>query len=78
MNKITDDQGQVLDRAVVEEEPYPASVVLTDGEFGTAWQRQFSGEQLWVRLGGGQAVTWEWLLANKRNIVLVYDAAERN
>lgn len=57
-------------------EPHPGSVVLTNGEFGTAWQRH-GVDGLWhsTRRTGGPK-TWEWLLT-KRHLVLVYDAREQ-
>jgi hypothetical protein len=69
---LTDTRGRALVGAHIETEPEPASVVLTSGETGTAWQRWFS-DGLWhsTRSGGGK--TWEWMLA-QRNVVLVYDA----
>lgn len=58
-------------------EPNPGSVVLTSGEWGTAWQRHFS-DGLWHRSGSNPSrpKTWAWLCA-QRNTVLVYDARER-
>lgn len=75
MHKITDDGGQVLIPSWHKAEPNCGSVVLTQGEFGTAWQRQFS-TGLWHRAGGGKPHDWAWMLT-QRNLVLVYDAAER-
>jgi hypothetical protein len=71
---ITDSIGKpVLHNAKVE--PHPASVILTQGEFGSAWQRFFS-DGLWHPVRGGRPRTWEWL-TTQRNLVLVYDAEER-
>jgi hypothetical protein len=71
---ITDSIGKpVLHNAEVE--PEPSSVVLTEGEFGTAWQRYFS-DGLWHRVGGKQVRTWE-ALCKTRNLVLVYEAEVR-
>lgn len=71
---ITDSIGKpVLHNA--EDEPNPGSVVLTEGEFGTAWQRFFSDNQ-WHRVGGTQRKTWA-ALCNHRNLVLVYEAEVR-
>lgn len=58
-----------------EAEPNPGSVVLTEGEFGTAWQRYFSDGK-WHRVGGAATRTWEQLCAT-RNLVLVYEAEVR-
>ena len=58
------------------DQPNPGSIVLTNGEFGTAWQRYFN-DGLWHRVGGGKGRTWEWLLT-QRNLVLVYDAPFRS
>lgn len=57
-------------------EPEPSSVVLTNGEFGTAYQRYFSDGK-WHRVGGGRPRDWEYLLG-QRNLVLVYGAPERS
>lgn len=56
-------------------EPNPASIVLVDGEFGTAWQRHFS-DGLWHSSRGGKAKTWDEILTH-RNVVLAYDAPTR-
>lgn len=72
--QITDDKGKFPNHAY-DREPQPGSVVLSDGEHGTAWQRYFS-DGLWHRVGGGKARTWAEVLT-KRNLVLVYDAPER-
>lgn len=72
--QITDDRGAFPNHAY-DREPHPCSVVLSDGEHGTAWQRYVS-DGLWHRVGGGKGRTWEEMLA-KRNLVLVYDAPER-
>lgn len=72
---MTDARGAVLMR-VDEDEPLPGSVVLTEGQHGSAWQRFFS-DGLWHPVRGGGPRTWEHLLT-KRNLVLVYDAPERD
>jgi hypothetical protein len=73
---VTDDRGRMLlDDPGDPGEPLPGSVVLTNGEYGTAWQRYFS-DRMWHRVGGGRAVFWADLI-RKRNLVLVYDAPER-
>lgn len=73
--QITDDQGDLLN-VLDAYEPLPGSVIMTDGEHGTAWQRHFH-DGLWHRCGSTQKKNWEYLLTEKRNVVLVYDAAER-
>lgn len=57
-------------------EPSPSSIILVDGKWGTAWQRHH-GDGLWHSTGHAKPRTWAWLVNNKRNIVLVYDADER-
>jgi hypothetical protein len=71
---ITDERGQPIMHNA-DEQPRPGSVVLTNGEYGTAWQRYFS-DSLWHRTGGGRPRPWWWLV-QQRNLVLVYDAPER-
>lgn len=73
---VTDERGQPVLEGVDATEPLPGSVLLTEGEFGTAWQRYFN-DGLWHRVGGGSGKPWEFFLT-KRNVVLVYDAHERN
>lgn len=73
--QITDSRGKFPNHAY-DREPLPSSVVLTNGEHGTAWQRYFT-DGLWHRVGGGRARGWDELLA-QRNLVLVYDAPERS
>lgn len=72
--QITDDRGNFPNHAY-DREPEPGSVVLTMGEFGTAWQRHFS-DGLWHRTGGGKPKDWAEML-RQRNLVLVYDAPVR-
>lgn len=72
---VTDTRGNLLLADSEGEEPLPGSVVLINGEYGTAWQRHFS-DGLWHRTGGGRAKTWAEMLWH-RNLVLVYDAPER-
>lgn len=69
---ITDDRGRLL---VPTNQPLPGSVVLTDGEHGTAWQRHFFDGR-WHPTRGGRSLTWAQLIL-RRNLVLVYDAAPR-
>jgi hypothetical protein len=71
---ITDDAGKPVSRDIPE--PEPGSVVLINGEFGTAFQRYFGGDGLWHRVGGGRGKTWQQMLT-QRNLVLVYRAAVR-
>lgn len=73
MIHVTDDRGRLVLLADDHMEPEPASVVLTHGEFGNAWQRYFS-DGLWHR--GKATKTWGQL-TRERNVVLVYDAAKR-
>jgi hypothetical protein len=71
---VTDTRGRFPSHAY-DHEPEPGSVVLSNGEHGTAWQRYFSDGR-WHRVGGGRACTWAEMLT-KRNLVLVYDAPFR-
>lgn len=75
--QMTDSQGLLTDGAFATEEPEPGSVVLTNGEFGTAWQRYFN-DGLWHRVGGGRnrGRAWGWMMS-QRNVVLAYDALPR-
>ena len=73
--RLTDDRGDFLLPYEELSEPRRGSVVLTDGEFGTAWQRYFSDGR-WHSVRGGAPRPWGYLLG-KRNLVLVYDAEER-
>lgn len=74
---VTDDRGRPMLDGDDAAEPLPGSVVLTDGEFGTAWQRYFA-DGMWHRVGGGsgRGKPWSFFLS-KRNVVLAYDAHER-
>ncbi len=72
---ITDDRGKCLLPTDDCFEPEPSSIVLTNGQYGTAWQRHFA-DGLWHRVGGNRAFTWERML-QERNLVLVYDAEPR-
>lgn len=75
--QVTDDRGTPVLEVDQSFEPLPGSVVLTDGEFGTAWQRYFN-DGLWHRVGGGNGHGKPWsFILSKRNVVLVYDAHER-
>lgn len=73
---VTDDSGRL---AIDEEqafEPEPGSVVLTQGQHGTAWQRWFSDGKWHSCHRPGQAKPWSWLLG-QRNMFLVYEAPTR-
>lgn len=72
---ITDDQGHTLLDLESLAEPLPGSVVLTEGIHGTAWQLFFSDNR-WHPTRGGGSRSWEELLT-KRNLVLIYDADDR-
>ena len=72
---LTDATGKLLVPGD-EFEPTRGSIVLTNGQWGTAWQRFFD-DGLWHSVGQGrEGVTWEHML-QCRNLVLVYEAAER-
>lgn len=68
---LTTSAGYTLDH----QEPTMGSVVLVGGEYGTAFQRHFSDGK-WHRTGGGRPKSWAFML-NQRNLVLVYEPAER-
>ena len=72
---MTDDRGRCLLSDEDRVEPLPGSIVLTEGHHGTAWQLFFS-DRRWHPTRGGGSKSWGELL-NKRNVVLVYDAPER-
>lgn len=74
--QITDNLARHVWASTDQSEPEPGSVVLTGGQFGTAWQRQFH-DGLWhsTRRKGGPK-TWEWMLT-RRNLALAYDAEPR-
>lgn len=72
---VTDDAGRPCLPGDEMYEPLPASIVLTKGRFGSAWQRYFS-DGLWYPVGGGKPRTWEQMCAD-RGVVIVYDAEER-
>jgi hypothetical protein len=48
---------------------------MTDGEWGTAWQRHFSTGD-WHPTRGGGSKPWAYLL-QRRNLMLVYSAPPR-
>jgi len=72
---VTDHRGTLVLHPDDAEEPLPGSIVLTEGHHGTAWQRHFA-DGLWHSSRGGAPKTWSDLIV-KRNVVLVYDADER-
>jgi len=72
---MTDDRARCILPTAELFEPHPGSIVLINGPFGQAWQRRFD-DRLWHSTGGGNGKTWEHML-RYRNLVLVYDAPER-
>lgn len=72
---ITDNKGKRLLPEADLAEPEGASILLTEGIHGTAWQKWYS-DGLWHSVRGGGGKTWEWLLRRPR-VVLVYDAEPR-
>jgi hypothetical protein len=74
LTPITDTYGNLLHPGFTHEE-HPGSIVMTDGEWGTAWQRHFSTGR-WHPTRGGGSKSWAELLA-RRNLVLVYSAPPR-
>lgn len=75
MVPITDTRGRLLLDEDERDEPLRGSILLTNGEHGTCWQRHFA-DGLWHSTRGGAPRAWEQLLT-KRNVVLIYDAPER-
>ncbi len=76
MLQLTTDRGTPILPNSDMPEPEPSSVVLSSGEFGSAWQLYFH-DHLWHLVGSnGRGKTWEELL-RLRNLVLVYSARER-
>lgn len=75
---VTDDRGRLLLIGEEAVQPEPGSVVLTEGFFGSAWQRHFA-DGLWYSTIHGKhrrGYTWEQIVM-RRNVVLIYDAEER-
>lgn len=72
---LTDHKGTLLVPSEHLIEPLPGSILLTDGYWGTAWQRWFSDGR-WHPTRGGGSRDWDDLIA-RRNVVLVYDAERR-
>lgn len=76
LTPITDTHGNLLHPETYSRfEPNPGSIVMTDGEWGTAWQRHFSTGD-WHPTRGGGSKTWAYLL-QRRNLMLVYVAPPR-
>lgn len=75
VTNLTGQKGEHLLLDLYADEPNPGSVVLTYGEWGTAWQRFFSDGR-WHPTRGGGSRTWAELLT-RRNLVLVYTAPPR-
>jgi hypothetical protein len=73
--RVTDDQGALVLDEQTSYEPLPGSIIMTEGVHGTAWQR-WHCDGLWHRCGSSQKKDWDYLLT-KRNVVLVYDADQR-
>lgn len=71
---VTDDQGRYPNH-VYDREPEPCSIILTEGDHGTAWQR-YAKDGLWHRMGGGRPRDWAWIIKQRR-VRLVYDAPPR-
>lgn len=73
---VTDDRGRCVLGEDDNFEPLPGSVVLSNGRFGTAWQRHF-GDGLWHPASGtGNPRRWAQMLKMK-GVFIVYDAEER-
>lgn len=76
MEKITNSRGRVINAEIAREEPYPGSVVMTHGEFGTAWQRSSRDGQWHPTFGTTGPKPWRWLLT-RRHLILLHDAEAR-
>jgi len=72
---MTDSRGRPI-LSECEPQPEPGSVVLVNGEYGTAWQRFYS-DGLWHSVLHQRTRDWDELL-RQRNLVLVYDAPARD
>lgn len=74
---LTDDRARLLVGGARNIEPEPGSVVIVNGQWGCAWQRQFD-DGLWrsCRGRGGRGRDWAYMLT-RRNVVLIYDAPVR-
>ncbi len=75
LTPITDTHGNVITIPGRGKEPEPGSIVLTQGQFGTAWQRSFD-DGMWHRVGGGRPRDWAWMLQQNR-VFLSYNAPKR-
>lgn len=75
MIPLTDDRGHLLVPSEEAHNPEPGSVVLTNGKYGTAWQRHFA-DGLWHSTRGGKAQPWSVML-RKRGLLLAYEAQPR-
>lgn len=73
--RLTDQFGRWMPEVHNANEPLPGSIVLTEGEWGTAWQRLFS-DGLWHACRGGRGKTWKQM-STMKNMLLVHDAGER-
>lgn len=73
--RITDDAGRTPIPREQITEPNRDSVMLSDGPHGMAWQRY--GDGLWYPIRSRKGRTWDEMLDNCRNLVLVYDAPKR-
>lgn len=71
---LTDGKGRSLLPEDDMEQPLPGSILMTNGRWGTAWQRRFSDGR-WMSISG-QTLDWD-VLITKTDVVLVYDADER-
>lgn len=69
--QITDTNGSVISHIP---EPLSASIVMVAGAYGNAWQRH-GNDGLWHSTTGAVR-RWSQML-RMRNLVLVYDAPER-
>lgn len=73
---LTDARGRVLVTGDELHEPNPGSIVLTSGQYGTAWQRHFTDGKWYAASSMSKGVPWREII-QRRNLVLVYDAPER-
>lgn len=75
MTPLTNVHGKPLP-GIDTTEPEPGSVLLVQGEHGTAWQRWFK-DGLWHSVRGGRGRTWDEML-RQRHVVLVHEATVRS
>ena len=71
--RLTGDRGEKFPE--IDPEPEPGSIVLTEGAFGTAWQRHYE-TGLWHAAGRVKGKPWAYL-TERRNLFLAYDAPRR-